>query len=372
MIEHGIENVGTLLPHDRPVTKGGSMATPTAAQRKMFAKMGIAMSDGSYYIRTAAELSDAIKAVGRGNADHDDIRKHIITRAHALHLDKQIPSDWNPDGSEKTTVAHGQEFLEHFGVKGMHWGQRKSKADLIASAKNHEAISAAHSAAAAHVLKEHEDLNTRGVHSDAFQRVYGNDAPTVGDTRFYYRTGQSKAQALQSTDSNLRLLHNQYANSANRHSKKAAKLRAKASTMTHSLMTPEEVVAHFGRKGMHWGEHVFGGNRFGPDANASADHNRAQAVRGTIKTGGVKAASNKDLQDLVTRLNLEQQHARLTATPSRVEAGHTFIKKSLGITKTGLDVVQTGARVASTVNDVRDATARHQRNKPLKVVSIGR
>jgi deoxyribose-phosphate aldolase len=31
----------------------------------------------------------------------------------------------------------------------------------------------------------------------------------------------------------------------------------------------------------------------------------------------------------------------LTATPSRIDAGHTFIKKTLGITKTGIDVVNT-------------------------------
>lgn len=184
------------------------MAEPTAGQRKMFAKMGIAMPDGSYYIRTAAELSDAIKAVGRGNANHDAIRKHIITRANALHLSKMIPSSWNADGSEKSTVQHGQEFIEHFGVKGMRWGTRR---------------------------------------------------PGTGT----------------------------------------------------------------------------------PSTHVSADHLRAQGVNHLIKQHGVKAASNDDLQTIITRLNLEQQHARLVATPSRVDKGHNFVKKALGITKTGIDVVNT-------------------------------
>jgi hypothetical protein len=376
MISHGIDNVGALLPHDRPVTKGGSMAAPTQKQRTMFAKMGIAMPDGTYYIRDAGELSDAIKAVGRGNADHDTIRKHIITRAHALHLDKQIPSDWNPDGSEKSAVV--KHVIEHFGVKGMHWGVRNSSASsggtskhdaLIEKAKKHENVAASHAALAKAFSEQHQELQTHGVYSKAFKTAYGDKASTASDQYFQWTQGRSKAVALGELDNNLRLLHNSHVRSTNRHAAKAIKLRAKASGMQHSdlalleAMDDEAVLAHFGIKGMHWGVR---------NANpGSADHQRAQEVHGLIKTGGVKSATNKDLQDLITRLNLEQQHARLTATPSRVEAGHNFIRKTLGLTKTGLDVVQTGARVASTVNDVRDAAARHQRNRPLKVVRIG-
>jgi hypothetical protein len=197
------------------------MAKPTAAQLKMYAKMGIAMPDESYYIRNAADLSDAIKAVGRGNADHNAIRKHIIARAKKLGLYDNVPSNWNPDGSEKlAAVAHdvvaaGQHFIAHFGVKGMKWGQRR---------------------------------------------------PGTGT----------------------------------------------------------------------------------PSTHVSADHLRAQSVNHLIKTGGVKSASNDDLQTLITRLNLESQHARLTATPSRVDAGHNFIRKTLGLTKTGLDVAKTGLDVVET------------------------
>ena len=42
------------------------MADPTAAQRKMYAKMGLAMPDGSYYIRTGPEgASDLDNAIHR-------------------------------------------------------------------------------------------------------------------------------------------------------------------------------------------------------------------------------------------------------------------------------------------------------------------
>ena len=81
--------------------KGGHVAIITKKQRKVLARTGVAMPDGSYYIRNAGELDDAIHAVGRGDASHDVIRKHIIKRAAALNLSDKIPGNWNPDGSLK-------------------------------------------------------------------------------------------------------------------------------------------------------------------------------------------------------------------------------------------------------------------------------
>lgn len=53
----------------------------------------------SYPVKDAEDLGKAIKAVGRGGADHDAIRKYIIGRAKALGLSSQIPDNWNADGS---------------------------------------------------------------------------------------------------------------------------------------------------------------------------------------------------------------------------------------------------------------------------------
>lgn len=53
----------------------------------------------SYPIGDEEDLRKAIKAVGRGNADHDAIRKYIIGRAKDLGLSDLIPGDWNADGS---------------------------------------------------------------------------------------------------------------------------------------------------------------------------------------------------------------------------------------------------------------------------------
>lgn len=82
----------------------------SAAGRRKAAAAGAAMPDGSYPIKTKADLRKAIKAVGRGGADHDKIRKHVITRAKALGLEAMVPENWNSDGSLKTAdKADGQD-----------------------------------------------------------------------------------------------------------------------------------------------------------------------------------------------------------------------------------------------------------------------
>jgi hypothetical protein len=102
------------------------MADPTTVQRMMLAKKGIAMPDGSYYIRNASDLTSAIHDVGQGDASHDVIRKHIMERAMKLGLNDNIPKNWKSDGSMmQSAVDAGKDFIEHFGQKGMKWGQRK-------------------------------------------------------------------------------------------------------------------------------------------------------------------------------------------------------------------------------------------------------
>jgi hypothetical protein len=82
-----------------------------AAQRKRMAAAGRAMDDGSYPIKTKADLRRAIRAVGRGGAEHDAIRKHIITRAKALGLEAMVPDNWNTDGSLKDANKADEETI---------------------------------------------------------------------------------------------------------------------------------------------------------------------------------------------------------------------------------------------------------------------
>ena len=83
-----------------------SAAKYTQSQIDAMGKKGQAFGpdkDGhySYPIADHADVKSAVKAVGRGKADHDKIRKYIIKRADAIGASHLIPDNWNSDGSLK-------------------------------------------------------------------------------------------------------------------------------------------------------------------------------------------------------------------------------------------------------------------------------
>ncbi|MFJ1653512.1 phage major capsid protein [Streptomyces sp. NPDC088337] len=115
----GVRAAGT--DAERAVEKG-NIDTPNAADlnteaRAYAAAEGWAMEDGSYPVRPLEmhgrqDLEAAIHAVGRGS--HDQIRAHIVKRAHALGLQALIPADWpgaptptTSGGSTSSTAAAG-------------------------------------------------------------------------------------------------------------------------------------------------------------------------------------------------------------------------------------------------------------------------
>jgi uncharacterized protein len=88
----------------------------TADEKKTMLDKGQAMAnakgDPSYPIKDEEDLDNAIKAVGRGGADHDAIRKHVMARAKALGLSSKIPDTWNADGSLKETNSAASDGTE--------------------------------------------------------------------------------------------------------------------------------------------------------------------------------------------------------------------------------------------------------------------
>lgn len=90
----------------------------SAAGRRKAAASGAAMEDGSYPIQSKSDLRKAIRAVGRGGADHNKIRAHVIKRAKALGLEAMVPDNWNADGSlkdankaDEETIAKAEQVL---------------------------------------------------------------------------------------------------------------------------------------------------------------------------------------------------------------------------------------------------------------------
>lgn len=63
-------------------------------ERKKLASKGVAMPDGSYPIRNARDLGNAVQALGRAS-DPAAAKRHIIKRAKALGCAHKLPDDWN-------------------------------------------------------------------------------------------------------------------------------------------------------------------------------------------------------------------------------------------------------------------------------------
>lgn len=111
------------LIHNAPIRKAGPVAEPdpseiakgdyeallkakyNADDLKRMATNGQAMKDESYPIADKEDLGRAIRAVGRGGADHDAIRRHVIARAKSLGASSEIPDNWAADGSLKKADA---------------------------------------------------------------------------------------------------------------------------------------------------------------------------------------------------------------------------------------------------------------------------
>ncbi len=94
--------------------------------------------------------------------------------------------------------------------------------------------------------------------------------------------------------------------------------------MSMSYNTVDDVLAHFGVRGQKWGVR----RRSTQLVGGSEDAMNAHAAKIKAKQGGTKALSNKELQDLVTRMNLEQQFSRLQP-PSKGKQVAKFVADTL-------------------------------------------
>lgn len=86
-----------------------------------------------------------------------------------------------------------------------------------------------------------------------------------------------------------------------------------------------DILEHHGVKGMHWG---FRNARI--PKTLSSDHKEAAG----LKRKPAHELSNKDLQTINNRLNLEQNYNRMN--PGKVEAGHKRVQRILTLAGTGV------------------------------------
>ena len=94
----------------------------------------------------------------------------------------------------------------------------------------------------------------------------------------------------------------------------------------------EEILEHHGVKGQKWGVRRADKSTSSHESvqtlpPKSHDAANAQATKATAKVHGVSVLSNKELQDFITRANLEQQFSNVSA--SKKEKGRKATKQML-------------------------------------------
>jgi hypothetical protein len=119
---------------------------------------------------------------------------------------------------------------------------------------------------------------------------------------------------------------------------------------------------HFGVKGMSWGHRKDKGNSTVKSHQAkkgdSEDFTRASHIVVKAKRGGTRALSNKELQDLVTRMNLEQNFARVNTPEAKKKS-----PMSVGASYVGKKIMKAGDQ---TVDSITKTAIQIKVNEELK------
>ena len=105
---------------------------------------------------------------------------------------------------------------------------------------------------------------------------------------------------------------------------------------TANFEREHDELEHYGIKGMKWG--VRKNRDSGPESSSapakpkptmSADAKRVSKIKSKVKTKGRDSLSNDEMQDLVKRMNLEQQYSNLN--PSKAKKGMDYLKTTAGV-----------------------------------------
>lgn len=106
--------------------------------------------------------------------------------------------------------------------------------------------------------------------------------------------------------------------------------KAPASLMGLMHSSLDDVLSHYGIKGMKWGVRkdesppVVAPSKPGFEKSATPDAKRVNKAHQTAQEKGTAALTTRDLQELVNRMNLEQQYSRLSQP--QINNGNNFAK----------------------------------------------
>lgn len=282
-----------------------------------------------------------------------------------------------------------EEFLEHHGVKGMHWHQRKQLPQMpvnpgvmAANIEDHNP----QKPIAKTVVKKKEptpvkkDQNKESSSSEKStgKGRGGKKKGKSGKKRSGKKSRVSEAKTLldnlhfspHSTNPAVRFSPGtSAANNLAIAMKNFADAKAKKK-VTHSMTNDvvEDFLEHHGVKGMKWGVRkerpssvtvsVVGKQlktTGGYNNKTTKDAANAAISRRKAQISGTRSLSDKQLKQLVNRMNLEKQYSQLN--PSTVQKGHDFVKAGLALTATASSIYAfyqspLGKKIASNINKV--------------------
>lgn len=112
----------------------------------------------------------------------------------------------------------------------------------------------------------------------------------------------------------------------------------------------EDVLAHYGIKGMKWGvrrseaqlERARNRKSKKKDkpARLSEDAAIAEAAKKQARDRGTKSLTNKQLEQVNQRMNLEHQFSSLTDKTSKISKGQKLVKETLSVSNTANEVIK--------------------------------
>ena len=112
----------TRLIADESIAERSTISTPTSAssrprEREKDAEEGVAMPDGSYPIRSAKDVENAVRDYYR-SGEKPDVKAHIIARAKAIGAESALPDDWTETADK---AAARLRFAGRARTRPMRW-----------------------------------------------------------------------------------------------------------------------------------------------------------------------------------------------------------------------------------------------------------